>query len=567
MADEFESLVLEASVLDNFSKELEKLSNLLTKVAGQEESVDPIDIDARVAEALADIESVDAMLTRLDNRRVDAHVDVDRDNLREKAAEAEALVSRQVEAREKGLSTFPGRKHDLDIMQRQMQERTPLLHLPETDVIPDLDVWRRRNVDRGLKQNLTDVIQEFSELKLTMSFLMNVLAGLIPLLIVFIGTLPMAIAAIGSLAAAALIAAGALAGLGALGVGAMLIDDGELNAEQLQESMQDLFDSFAESFDPIFDSLRPLMDSFFSASELFATDLASSMSSLMTLTDEMAGVLSWMASVFTDLVEEGAAFTEAVAPVLGFIVGGMGDIDWFGVFASVIADALPHMTEFAAIIMRILPVIFELSMGFAHVANAILMLVAFVSTLFDFLDRFMPFTEIVGGFIATVLTAITVTSLWTLAMSDFGRIVGAVIARLAALSAQAIQQAIASITGYTISMWQAYVATAALVGLLSAGLIPILTGLAGTAMGMKVDANGMTADLQRFSKSSSRGGASTGAGVGTGPTAPAYSSVTENTVVAPDKETGNAVANVLRFTQGDSSTTNQGNVTSRHHST
>lgn len=568
MPGEVDSLILEASVIDNFSRQLDQLSRELGEIEAQESAVDPIDIDAEIGDALVELEILEKQIDRIDNKDVDIDVGIDQkqmDLLRAQATTARVRNrgERALAARE-GVGIMPGR--DTDAMQRLLRQRTR-----DNDAL-DIDLPRPPDVDVGFPRLMSrrgedgpswqGILKDFSTLRVSMGMFMNLMASFIPLFAVFVGALPAAIAGLGALAVGALAAAGALAGVVGLGVGAMMFEGGELNVSELQDKVREALDTALESFAPVMNSLQPVAEDMFRSMNFIMRDLAAHMRSLLNLTDEAGAFFDWLGGVLGPAIEETILFGEAVAPVMGLIAGGIGDIDWFGIMAGVIADTLPLLVTFTGLIMNMLPAIYQMSLGFFRVANAI---TAFFSILWALLDLFGPLPMILGSLIALILTAVSATALWSLATGNLMTRVYEVTSFITGKMVSVIATYTTSMFGAAAGTWAAYAATAALIGLLTFGLAPVISSVVGTITGMNNSLGNTTDQLRSFQQQQNRiGGNFHGAGGG-GQGGPGYSTAQTNiTIEAPDRETGNAAAHTAAFSQ-QTATTNQSDVDNRQH--
>lgn len=611
MAEEVESLVLEASVIDDYSRNLNELSEKMASIGLKEESVFPVEAEAHIATAMAELEAFEKKVDRLDGKEV--NIDVDTQVLSEQLAGMAAgppdydRVQSQSDVDEWLMHTYPGESQRVDRMMNRVNNRMPALTQPQRNVsadpgrrstsnrldsprainhamrramfgtndlanLPDMDdsggfVGERRGpfsrLFRRFRRDMSDAIGEFADLRLSMGILMNIMASLVPLIVVFVGALPAAIAGVGALAAAAVAAAGALAGVVGLGLGAMLFEDGQLNVAEAQQHIRNLFDTFLEAFTPLMEALRPVAETMFRQAGFLIRDMATALDGLVNMTGDANDAIRWIADVMAAATAEAVAFADAAMPVMSFIVGGLAGIDWFGIFSDVIADTLPLLTEFAAVMMRIIPVIYELSLGFFEVTNTAFLAFAMIATLLDVVPGL---AEALGTIVSLLLVAVTASALYSLATSTvITRVTGAIAVLWSYAAATII--AIARTYGMAAAFASAAIAAATFMAAITGGL-SILTTLIGGAAGLNTQVGGAADQMRRFASQSRRArvpgsgdiGGNVGSDVG-------YSSPSGgNTVIAPDKETGNAVSNTLSFGGNQSSTTDSSDVTNRQHS-
>jgi len=218
-----------------------------------------------------------------------------------------------------------------------------------------------------------------------------------------------------------------------------------------------------------------------------------------------------------------------------------------------------------------LPPIYEISLGFLRIATVL----TFLITSFVHLINIVPLAaQVFGALVSVMFVAITVSAVWSLLQTQAAQRVGMLIVAIYQ-DVAALHADIAAKIGSTMATVALTVATAALLGLLTFGLVPIL-GMASSQFGiLGNDIDEAASSLKDFNRIAGRtsmdGFAFDGAGELNGP---AYSNPSESisssqnggggntTIVAPDQETGTAVANTFEWKTRGSETDNS-NVESR----
>lgn len=586
MADEVDSLILEASVVDDFSDELDELETSLLEVEGTGEAVNPIDMDVQIGDALADIELIKQRLRSIQD---EVNVDVDTEweqaqifgNMEADKGQMWEMFNFHENSRQTptGGIWLPDREQggnpfnlpDVGTADRGGNFRAAPGLLAEGasgDVAKDLvQAQARAAASMGGESRfdpLRDAIDDFKDLRLSMGFFMNILASLIPLLGVFVGALPAAIGGVMALAGAAIAAAGALYGLVGLGLLGMATTGGEFDFDKLRTEIQGLIDTFLSAFTPIADGIAPLMRDAFVGMEEVMFDVAMRMRQITSLTDDARGAMNGLFNVIGPALEQTVIFADTVMPLLMSMIAQLGDINLFGIMADMIAETVPLLWYMFSAIGRALPAIYELSRSFLVVATAL----TGVFSGFMQLLNVVPFlAEGFGLLIGLTLTAVTASALYSLAMSS-------VASRVLAVAAGVYKALIPSLYSAIAAEYSALTATLALtagvsllLGVLTFGLAPMLGSISSQFNILGDNISGAADELKNFDQISRRTSMPSGGNFqSTAQNGPKYSKPTsaytqgsgnssvQNTVVAPDKETGNAVANTLAFTQGKSKT-------------
>jgi hypothetical protein len=563
MAGEIENLIISASVLDDFSDTLDEFEQDLYKLEGAAESIFPIDAEMRIGEALRDIAKLKAAMAAIDD---DVDIEAEMGSLLHGEAGALNLFDQpggQIGRRD-ALGIFQGeRDYDFDNAQwRRLMFGAGAAGLDLAD-LPAFGVGGPMGMTRDRESPITEVVRDFANLRLRMGQFMTLMANLFPILGVFIGALPAAIAGVGALGAAALAAAGALYGVLGLGIMGLATTGGEWDFDRLRQQVQGLIDEFLMAFSPLADAFVPIMEEGITMLSQLFYDVARNAHLALSLTDDLRWIMQFVADAAPGATAGLSAFAEAAMPIMRFMVNRLAAVEWFELFAGVLGETWPVMVSLTASLVRMAPAVFRLSLAFLQIANII---VSALGIFLRFLD-WIPFgIELFGGLVAALLTALTVTGLYTLATSNLAGVLGTLVLRALPPVAAAIYEVIAAKVSATVATWAYYLSVAALLGLLTLGLVPVISSVT-TGFGLMGDnITQATRALKQFRREGQRvSGFSPGASA-SGRGGPRYSRPGSATVVAPDKETGNAVANRLSFGERTSSTTSQSDVNNNLHS-
>jgi len=402
--------------------------------------------------------------------------------------------------------------------------------------------------DRGLFQHLRrgansllgsfrDMRSSINEFDLRMSDLHNMMARLIPLLVVFIGVIPAAYSALVGLASAAVAAAAGLAALTALGALGLALEGGQVDMQNLTEAFQDIQDAFIESFAPLAERLEPLFLDGLSALERFFQMVASRGDTLMELTDEARAFGGFLLNFVPDALQTLGALVEALGPIFGDI-GTFIDQNFNQIVRTLVrttAEAVPVIAKMALMIGRALPALIEMSVGFAQVANVVMQVIGLIFTLVGALGlgpRAFGFvtaaalsaasaiallnTQIVafaGRVIASAI--ISVYQFWAglmaassattyLASTTIGSAIVSVYSFISSLLAGEV--ALFSFTGATFSATSALAAflTLATFGAAAAVLVPMAVSAAAAFTGLSGSIDSATSSLKEFDRVSGR---------------------------------------------------------------
>lgn len=411
----------------------------------------------------------------------------------------------------------------------------------DSDVFEDpfgnLGALRRRGLTSLPRdRSWTERLQKFAE-GLDMTALNNLFASLVPLLGVFIGALPSAIAGLIALAGAALGAAAALvgvAGLGALGMG--MDGQGGFDLSQLTDVLKDIRDDFLNAFGPLANQLQPLFERGLDGLSRFFDALAARGDVLTAFSEEAIAFGAWLSSGLVNVLTVFTQLADASSEAFGAIAEGLDAADTAEFLAFVIQETLPALAMFVGVLRDVMPAIIELSAGFLYVSADIIKLLHLAGWLigtFLTLGGVIPL-EVIGALIGALLLAITATALKVKAVALLGE-------TWVANAIPAMKSAIANLYTYATASTVAFIKTvaltaavAALVGVLTMGLGPALAGASNDMDILGGKFRKATEDLKRFN--AERGSMGSFGGGPRGGSASTYVDVTQTTNV---ESTGN----------------------------
>jgi hypothetical protein len=280
-------------------------------------------------------------------------------------------------------------------------------------LLGDTKVGRKiSNLSKGLS-NASDEIGEFD---LRMTDMHNMLARLVPLLLVFIGAVPAVVTALVGLAAAAVAAGSALlaiAGFGAMGVA---MEGGEFNMQNLTDVLEEIQRDFLDAFAPLAERLEPLFRDAADAMTLFFNAVAQQGDALMELTDEARAFGQFMMDWVPDVLVAMAAMAEAFAPVFGAMGDALQDAQVLRTITKLAMEAIPAIAQMAENIIAAVPFLVRMSIGFAMVSNTIIEL---LSTLGSFLRMIGISPEVLGLLIGSLLGLASAVALTNTIMGSF----------------------------------------------------------------------------------------------------------------------------------------------------
>lgn len=387
--------------------------------------------------------------------------------------------------------------------------------------LSEVSISRDRDVDvdgggalRRLKRSASSFLDRFDDTEdlldrfdIRMSSLHNLLASLVPLLVVFIGVMPAAITALVGLAAAAVGAAAglaSLAGLGALGVG---LQDGQFNMDRLSEIGDEIKNDFIDAFAPLAERLAPLFMDAVDALDGFFQSIANQGDALMQLTDEARAFGGFIEEMVPEVLRTFAAFTEGMAPILSDI-GEFIESNFSNIMRSLLsltAQVVPILADMVFIIMDAIPALIQMSKGMAHGARVVLQLVSGFGSLLRMLGLTADEIGILLGFLLPLRTALALINTELLLMAA-NRIASAIVSLYKYFTAVMI--AATGTDTLTVSLISARGAVAALAtALVATGIGAIIAGVASLAAGFLGLSDGIgkaTSNLKEFDRVANR---------------------------------------------------------------
>lgn len=596
-----ESLVLEAAVLDNFSDPLDDFTRKLVEIDAKAAETFPIDVDVRgVATAVTQLEAVAEAARRADDVGVDIDSDIaDSDVDADESAVPTPPSSPSQTAVEAALESASVDRLDVDDIRtsggidlREMfakaERRGELSDLfPEGSLIENLggdfpsevrateaglpvlrgvDMETKREffeIDTSLQTAMEmpdalgfgdddgfgDLMEEFRNLQFTSGSFHQTLASIIPLLLTFVGALPAAVAGLASLGAAAIAAAGALLGITGLAIGGLAIEDGELDFSEIQERIRSLGETALEEFELAARRLEPLAESAFASAEGLLENLGRRAEAFDRHTDEIRGAFDYLERTVPEVLDKIVAFGAAAMPALGVVDQFLANLNVIQSLSDVLAETLGLTIGLVNAIVNLIGPLISLSRGFLMTSAFILTAFSAMLQLFDIIPYGL---ELFGVLLSVLLGLVTMTSLYTLATNSALVATLEFVGGILTSAIPSLNSLTTAITTATAMEWAFYAATAAVLGLLTLGLAPVIGGIASQFGAMNDNIQSATDSLREFSAvSDSLEGTAVGVGTNTrrdqrGGRSGYQSASTM--VVAPDKETGNAVANTIEFT-------------------
>lgn len=424
-----------------------------------------------------------------------------------------------------------------------------------------LDKLEEINAAKKETGQLSRFRKRIERTRLTMSTFYDILATLIPLIGVFVGAMPAAIAGLSALATVAVGAAAGLAsiaGLGALGI----LAQGDGSMKPLKKEIREITDTFANEFRGLATRLAPLVRGMFDDVQGAIRGFAQQEDAIVAFSDEFEQISTYLAetlpSAFGDLLRFGDRFSNIFGRAFARIEG----LDFFGMMGDFIRDTAGSLGHIANEVLLLMPAIINLSKGFLDVAAAMLflfrigtMLIGGVTTLLNILIPFVDVNAAVSrglGMIAASGFAL-VTVLLTLV-----KVHGLYTILLQSTFLTAIKSATLSMYGYAQAHLTAasamQIAKFALVSLLAVTGIGLLVAGVGmlvsemTKFGKETDnAKSSLEDLKSM-KDSFGDGPSFGSGGDTrGGEAIGYRDVSETTIVVKDADEATRVSEQENF--------------------
>ncbi|MDB9247447.1 hypothetical protein PN419_00300 [Halorubrum ezzemoulense] len=329
-----------------------------------------------------------------------------------------------------------------------------------------------RQFQRG---QLTDA---FLNLRVGMTQFYDILAAAIPVLTLFVGSLPALIGALGGLAAAAVGAAGALGGIAGLGLlGAAAARAGGMpSLEDFTAVLDELPDEFFEAFSPLAERLRPQFERGLEGLYDTFDRLAEAGRVLPALEDDARAFGRFAVPFVANTITELLLLAETSSGVFSMVADGLRDLDLIRGFAGALADVLPSLVQFTSLLVDILPAVQQFSAGLFDVFTAVMTvgapmfaLIGQLLSLFGILgngNRMLG--NLVGGLLLTASAVFLTTKMIQLYRSSLLQLTGSI------LQSTNAQGALMTMTGsYSLSAK----AAAASSYLLSAGINAITAAI------------------------------------------------------------------------------------------
>lgn len=363
---------------------------------------------------------------------------------------------------------------------------------------------------RRFSSSASEATDEMQTTSLRMSTLHNALAQLVPLLVVIILALPALIGGLVALAGAALAAAGALVGLTAFaGLGAALArGEGDL-MEGMRDILEQVQQDFMDAFRPLAEQLAPLFEEALRGLDRLFQAIAAEGDAFLQLTDMARAFGAFIIETLPSFLADLATFAEASAEALGEVGEALGNIDLFAMFSEILAKTLPLLIKFGEEFAQLLALLFELSLGFLIVTNAI---IEAINIILDIITVFGFFGKEMGLLVGIVLALWTAYMAVNSALATFVTMIAtkalfAVGSLIMMLAKQGVMTTI--VTGATWALNAAIKAlTFAVITLLAVSgigiLISIFGGIASAAFGASDGIQSATDALRAFEAQRSR---------------------------------------------------------------
>jgi len=446
-----------------------------------------------------------------------------------------------------------------------------------------------------LVDSLKSTISQMDDFNIRMSDIHNLLAGLIPILVVFIGAIPAAVTALVTLAGAALTAAAAFLAIGGFGALGFAMEGGELNMQKLQDALMEVRDDFLEAFGPLAERLQPLFEDALDGLEMFFQAVANQGDALVALTDEARAFGRFLIDFVPSALRTLAGLVEALAPVFGelgsYLQSNFNNI--VREFLDITLESLPALIKLAQNIAGVLKFLARLGIGFAAVSAIVLdilgglgalvnllgisdaQLGVLLGTLFTFISALAVTNFLLNSFVATALASaftammrfLTATALASTQMTLFGSVtlanaIGSLVSFVASLITSG-----AALLGFSVSAYTATAAAAAFLTVISlgalAGLAALALGVASSFMGVADSIDAATNSMKDFNRVSGKGdgfnpyggapdsgAGTTGSTTGVGGSSGGGGGTTINVESTGDKEQDNSNTQKVAWYQG-----------------
>ncbi len=349
---------------------------------------------------------------------------------------------------------------------------------------------------QGLRKHVSQTRFRFERLKSSlrnarvgMTQFYDIVAAGIPLLLTFVGTMPLVIGGLAALGVSALAAATTLAAFG--GVGLLGAASMQSDGMPSMEDVGDVFDGVGEDF----------FESFRDAGEALAPTFEDGVDGLSRLFDRL-GRVSMQLTHVQGMVRDFGSFTEdylvgtfnnfiglaaASEPLMESIAGFFSDRDLTRGLAGTLALSLPMLSHFSRLLVNIIPDVLQFSRGMSEVVMVTTQLLSgFIDAtvgLIEFLTPVRNGNRFLGRMIGVLLTLTSVvllsTKVWSLLNSQILANAAALVfsATKASLEAGALtagaaaaKTKAAAMLGLSGATWTATTAMAAFVAVATVGV-------------------------------------------------------------------------------------------------
>lgn len=264
----------------------------------------------------------------------------------------------------------------------------------------------------NLRQSLGKMAENSNLANINMADMHNILARLIPLLLVFIGAIPAAVTAIFTLAAAAATAAAAFAAMAGLGALGFAMEDGQLDMDNLQEAFQQVKEDFLDAFAPLANELQPLFEDALDGLGRFFDAVAAEGDALMALTDEARAFGGFLIDFVPDALRTLASMVNSLSDIFGDI-GDVIQANFSNAVRTLVrltAEAVPLLADFAMTVGRALPAIVEMSMGFLRLATIVTQVLGGIGRLLSMLGISPRLFGLITASLLTLISAFALGS-------------------------------------------------------------------------------------------------------------------------------------------------------------
>lgn len=363
---------------------------------------------------------------------------------------------------------------------------------------------RDRGIFARLSRSVRQLRRNVDEFDIRMSDLHNMLARLVPLLLVFIGVIPAAVTALVGLASAALAAAAglaAIAGFGALGVA---LQGGQFDMQRLTEVWNDIRDSFIEAFAPLAERLQPIFLDAVDAMDIFFQSIADQGDALMDLADEARAFGGFVMDFMPGMLRTLAALVEGLGPILGNI-GQFINRNFNTIMRDLVeltAEAVPPLAEMTLMIGRAIPALVQMSIGFTQVANVVIQIIGLFFRLLDIVGVSPRVFGLVTAALLATATAVALlhTTLFRFAGGAIATAISSLYSFYSTLIASSGAFGTFTIAGYSATGALAAFMTLATLGAAAAVLVPMALGAASAFTGLAGSIDSATSSLKEFDR-------------------------------------------------------------------